>query len=134
MNQTFYNNTYTLLVTKQPSYKVPSNIKIIVGNFQDSYSQIIEDQINKDLFYNGHIINLDNSTINITEILKNKLTRNNIYFNSVSHYPKEYADPSLIFCSSWVLPLIYDTPFDGKFLYSKCYLHRLDILKLNRIL
>ena len=134
MNQTFYNNTYTLLVTKQPSYKVPPNIKIIVGNFQDSYSQIIEDQINKDIFYNGHIINLDNSNINTVEILKNKLTRNNIYFNSVSHFPKEYVDTGLIFCSSWVLPLIQDTAFDGRLLYNKCYTHRLDILQLKRIL
>lgn len=134
MNERFYNGKYTLIVNDTPTYYVPDNIEVLVGTLQSSYSKILDKQLNKDTFYNGHIINLHNTLIDIPDILKNSLTRSNIFFKSVTHYPNENVDPSLIFCSSWVLPFICDTELNGKELYSKCYVHRLDILELKTII
>ena len=132
MENNFYNRKYTLITYKKVRHKLPGYIDNFYGSFNDSYLKIKSHEIENNEFYSGHfIVNNIKTDLDYDTFKLNELTRHNIYFDKVVHYPTETASNNIIFCSSWVLPFLYGIEHTPKSLYTQCFMHRLDILQLE---
>ncbi len=108
------------------------------GDIQQRYLDIRNNELREDKLYEGHIIinNTEGVTANlikgITEL--NKLTPKNIFFNGVLHHGVDslcQVDDSIVYCSSWVLPILLHNHRVGNSLYGELAAKRIEINRLQ---
>lgn len=130
------NGKYTIIT---PSYNktLGGEFELYTGNFNQALLDIQKKELQENRLFSGHFIiyNPEEFNYNLQVLAKlNKLTNNNIFVESVIHtgVDKECTiNSNVLFCSSWVLPIVMNTYRTVNNLYGDCIARRIKINKLQ---
>lgn len=131
-----HNSTYTIL-SPSPINNLPEGFVPYIGDFKSSLVTIQKKELISNKLHLGHFIiyKPEEFSYNLNTLIRlNLLTPKNLFVESVKHtgVDKECTiDTNIIFCSSWVLPIILNTYRTVNTLYGNCMARRLKINKLQ---
>lgn len=142
MNKTFYNNRYTIIAKKNLGIDFGDEVDVYYGDIQKQAYKIKKYELDNDQFYSGHIIinspkvfkKLIKEKRSLLPITRKVLNLNNCFVNSVNHsgvHSECSIDDSIIFCSSWVLPILAENKRTQNSLYGDLFVHRIQINQFN---
>lgn len=136
MNIDFYNGKYTVIASKDLKIDFGENIHTYYGDIKQQALNIKQYELDNDEFYSGHVV--VNSITKLRKLIKEKrslvpITRNildnrSCYFDSITHSGVDSecsVNKDIIFCSSWVLPIIAENKRTGNSLYGDLFVHRI---------
>lgn len=119
------------------SKSLSEEFEVFSGDFKQALLDIQKRELQENKLFSGHfvIFNSDEFKHNLQTLVNlNKLSNRNIFVESVVHtgVDKECTiDSNVIFCSSWVLPIVLNTYRTANTLYGNCIARRIKINKLQ---
>lgn len=125
------------VITPSFNKSLSDEFEVFSGDFKQSLLDIQKRELQENRLFSGHFIIYNSNEFNYnlqTLVNLNNLNNRNIFVESVVHtgVDRECAiDSNVIFCSSWVLPIVLNTYRTVNTLYGNCIARRIKINKLQ---
>ncbi len=134
----FKENLGNPLLSERELWTEDETYEFFEGDIQQRYLDIRNNELRSDKLYDGHII-INNPEGITADLIKgitdiNVLTPNNIFFNGVLHHGVDslcQVDDSIVYCSSWVLPIVLHNYRVGNPLYGELAAKRIELNRLK---